>query len=134
MGGGVGDGVDEEEGLSLTIQKVIVLLSIALVTFTTGLVPFKLVDKLRKKTDRVEQARWKVAISFSSCFAGGAFLGAFLLDLLPEVEEIFEAVMAEVDLEYPLAQLTVGCGFLIILLIERIVEHFRESWENDSLN
>ena len=71
----------EEEGLSLTTQKVIVLLSIALVTFTSGLVPFKLVDKLRKNTDRASQARWKVAISFSSCFAGGAFLGACLLDL-----------------------------------------------------
>ena len=73
----------EEEGLSLTTQKVIVLVSIILVTFTTGLVPFKLVDKLRKNTDRGSQARWKVAISFSSCFAGGAFLGACLLDLLP---------------------------------------------------
>ena len=48
--------VDEEEGLSLTTQKVIVLLSIALVTFTSGLVPFKLVDKLRTKTDRAEKA------------------------------------------------------------------------------
>ena len=121
----------EEDGLPLTIQKVIVLLSIALVTFSSGLVPFKLVDKLRKNTDKDSQARWKVAISFSSCFAGGAFLGACLLDLLPEVEEIFEAVMAEADWDYPLAQLTIGCGFLIILLIEQTVVKYQERWQKE---
>ena len=47
----------EEDGLPLTTQKVIVLISIALVTFSSGLVPFKLVDKLRKNTDRDSQAR-----------------------------------------------------------------------------
>ena len=121
----------EEDGLPLTTQKVIVLVSIALVTFSSGLVPFKLVDKLRKNTDRDSQARWKVAISFSSCFAGGAFLGACLLDLLPEVEEIFEAVMAEADRDYPLAQLTIGCGFLIILLIEQTVVKYQERWQKE---
>ena len=121
----------EEDGLPLTTQKVIVLVSIALVTFSSGMVPFKLVDKLRKNTDRDSQARWKVAISFSSCFAGGAFLGACLLDLLPEVEEIFEAVMAETDRDYPLAQLTIGCGFLIILLIEQTVVKYQERWQKE---
>ena len=72
-----------------------------------------------------------MAISFSSCFAGGAFLGACLLDLLPEVEEIFEAVMAETGRDYPLAQLTIGCGFLIILLIEQTVVKFQERWQKE---
>ena len=121
--------VVEEDGLSLTTQKVIVLVSIVIVTFTTGLVPFKLVDKLRKNKDRDSQARWRVAISFSSCFAGGAFLGACLLDLLPEVEEIFEEVLPDQD--YPVAQLTIGCGFLIILLLEQTVVKFQERWQKE---
>ena len=121
--------VVEEDGLSLTTQKVIVLVSIIIVTFTTGLVPFKLVDKLRKNKDRDSQARWRVAISFSSCFAGGAFLGACLLDLLPEVEEIFEEVLPDQD--YPVAQLTIGCGFLIILLLEQTVVKFQERWQKE---
>ena len=41
--------------------------------------------------------RWKLVISFSSCFGGGVFIGACLLDLLPEVEEQFEAVVKQVS-------------------------------------
>ena len=41
--------------------------------------------------------RWQVVISFCSCFAGGIFIGALLLDLLPEVQEIFEKVQLKVD-------------------------------------
>ena len=37
-----------------------------------------------------------MGISFCSCFAGGIFIGAALLDLLPEVEEIFAKVQLQV--------------------------------------
>ena len=37
--------------------------------------------------------RWRLVISFSSCFAGGVFIAACLLDLLPDVEESFEKVI-----------------------------------------
>ncbi len=37
-------------------------------------------------------ARWKLIISFSSCFAGGVFIAACLLDLLPDVEEKIDQV------------------------------------------
>ena len=36
--------------------------------------------------------RWRAVISFSSCFSGGVFMGACLLDLIPDVEEIFKKV------------------------------------------
>ena len=38
--------------------------------------------------------RWRSVISFSSCFSGGVFMGACLLDLIPDVEEIFKKVLA----------------------------------------
>ena len=37
-----------------------------------------------------------MGISFCSCFAGGIFIGAALLDLLPEVEELFDKVKQQV--------------------------------------
>jgi hypothetical protein len=36
--------------------------------------------------------RWQLMISFSSCFAGGVFIAACLLDLLPDVEEKIDQV------------------------------------------
>lgn len=70
-------------------------------------------------------------ISFSSCFAGGVFIAACLLDLLPDVEENFDKVLQEikdqykVDLDYPVAQFVVVLGFFIILLIEQTVLHYQ---------
>ena len=43
-------------------------------------------------------------ISFASCFAGGVFIGACLLDLVPDVEENVSEVGAvcnrEIDIEW----------------------------------
>ena len=61
--------VEEGVGLPLTTQKVIVLVTTAIVTFGSGLVPFKLVDALKKNKDRESQAKWREMLSFSSCFA-----------------------------------------------------------------
>ena len=36
--------------------------------------------------------RWRLVISFASCFAGGVFIAACLLDLLPDVEEKIQQV------------------------------------------
>ena len=36
--------------------------------------------------------RWRLVMSFASCFAGGVFIGACLLDLVPDVEENIQQV------------------------------------------
>merc|ERR1719400_1905850 len=95
------------------------------------MIPFKLVAKMKNNQDHHSQDRWRLAISFSSCFAGGVFLGACLLDLLPEVEEVFESVMEGAKREYPVAQLTIGIGFIIILFIEQTVVHLQEKWQEE---
>jgi zinc transporter 1/2/3 len=83
-------------------------------------------------------SRWRWIISFSSCFAGGVFIAACLLDLLPDVEENFAKVLAEikdkykVDLDYPVAQFVIVFGFFIILFIEQTVLHFQEQWAADA--
>ena len=86
-------------------------------------------------------------ISFSSCFAGGVFIAACLLDLLPDVEESFEKVLREikdqykvqtissfylspdlppqVDIDYPVAQFVMVFGFFLILTIEQTILFFQ---------
>jgi len=121
-------------GLTLVTEKVITLFTMAAVTFLCGMLPLKLFSQLRNNPDVSSRIRWRLVISFSSCFAGGVFIAACLLDLLPDVEESFEKVLEEikhqynVDLDYPVAQFVIVFGFFIILTIEQAVLHFQEQW------
>ena len=80
----------------------------------------------------------RLVISFSSCFAGGVFIAACLLDLMPDVEEGFAEVLKKikdqykVDLDYPVAQFVIVFGFFVILTIEQTVLHFQEQWALDA--
>ena len=54
--------------------------------------------------------------SLGNSFAGGIFLGAGFIHLLPEASEVFEEVS-----EYPLAPLLAAAGVGVLLLIDRVV-------------
>merc|ERR1740137_482605 len=107
------------------------------ITFLFGMMPLKLFSQLRHNPDVTSRIRWRMLISFSSCFAGGVFIAACLLDLLPDVEEKISEVLAEikdqynVDLDYPVAQFIMVFGFFLILTIEQSVLHFQEQWMQD---
>jgi len=124
----------EPLGLSMVTQKVITLLAMTIITFLFGMMPLTLFSQLRHNPDVTSRSRWRMLISFSSCFAGGVFIAACLLDLLPDVEEKISQVLAEVktqyhvDLDYPVAQFTMVFGFFLILLIEQTVLHIQEQW------
>lgn len=124
----------ESSPSSLVTEKILILFGVAAVTFLFGMLPLLLFSKLRDNPEERTQARWKLVISFFSCFGGGVFLGALLLDLLPDVEEQFEAIAREVQEQYsvsisfPLAELVVVLGFLLILTIEQTALHFQEKW------
>lgn len=121
-------------GVNLLTEKVITLLSMAVITFLFGMLPLKLFTQLRHNPDIDSRIRWRLMISLSSCFAGGVFIASCLLDLLPDVEEKVAQVLEEiksqykVDLDYPVAQFIMVFGFLLILLIEQTVLHYQEKW------
>ena len=74
-------------GESLYTEKIITLLSMAAVTFLCGMLPLKLFTQLRHNADPVSRTWWKSFIGLCSCFSGGVFIAACLLDLLPDVED-----------------------------------------------
>jgi len=129
---------DQMLGVTLVTEKVITLISMAVATFFFGMLPLKLFSQLRNNPDVTSRIRWRFVISFSSCFAGGVFIAACLLDLLPDVEESFSKVLEDikdqykVDLDYPVAQFVIVFGFFVILTVEQTVLHFQEQWALDA--
>merc|ERR1711970_610333 len=124
---------------SMVINKVIVMITMTIITFTFGMMPLKLCSKLKNNNNPSSDSRtrWKKLISFSSCFGGGVFMAACLLDLLPDIEEKMDQVLKElkkqhdVDLDYPVSQFLMVAGFLLILAIEQSVLHFQELWKQE---
>ena len=54
---------------------------------------------------------------WGNAFAGGVFLGAGLLHMLPDAQENFEIFARGVDFPFPF--LVVGTGFLFVLMLEK---------------
>jgi len=123
----------------MVINKVIVMIVMTIITFTFGMLPLKLYSKLKNNNNPSSDSRtiWKKLISFSSCFGGGVFMAACLLDLLPDIEEKMDQVLEElkkqhnVDLDFPISQFLMVAGFLLILAIEQSVLHFQEVWNQE---
>ena len=66
------------------------------------------------------EARHDRFFSLGNALAGGVFLGAGLIHLLPDSIDSFGTLLGP-DLEYPLASLICAAGFLLVLLIEKVV-------------
>lgn len=63
--------------------------------------------------------RGKRTMALGNAFAGGIFLGAGLIHLLPDALGDFAQVLPNVD--YPLGALLAGIGFLGVLLTEKVL-------------
>eukprot|EP00088_Acartia_fossae_P021816 TRINITY_DN2317_c0_g1_i1.p1 TRINITY_DN2317_c0_g1~~TRINITY_DN2317_c0_g1_i1.p1 ORF type:complete len:361 (+),score=47.84 TRINITY_DN2317_c0_g1_i1:71-1153(+) len=135
------ESTSKDEDLSrsnLVSEKLIVIATMLVVTFLFGMLPLKLFSSVRANTDLTSRIRWRLVISFASCFAGGVFIAACLLDLMPDVEENIQEVLEQikdqyhVDFDYPLAQFIICLGFFFILTIEQTVLYFQESWMAES--
>jgi len=111
--------------MDLTGTKAIVLVLLGLIKLFSGIAPIIFTRILeKKKNDKF----LKKFIGVVLCFGGGILLSTVLLHMLREVRESLERAtvlgMIPETLEYPLAELLVGMGFLLILLIESVVHKF----------
>ncbi|EFP01046.1 hypothetical protein CRE_20683 [Caenorhabditis remanei] len=94
--------------------RAVLLIVLFALTFAAGMVATFL---------KGEWARSHI-LSFVSCIGGGVFLGACLLDLLPDSIESFEKTKLATDFPVPLA--FVAVGFLLVLSIDQVVKAARE--------
>ena len=68
-------------------------------------------------------------LSVVACFGVGAFLDAYMLHLLPEVNELlWEAWLEPAGIEYPVPQMLVGMGFFMLLFIEHGIHALKITW------
>ena len=66
-----------------------------------------------------KSARGNTILALGSAFSGGIFLGAGLIHLLADGLELMNDALG--DVEFPWAFFILGTGFLIILLIEKVL-------------
>ncbi|KAM4678281.1 zinc transporter ZIP1-like [Discoglossus pictus] len=99
--------------------KLGALVGLLLLTLFFGLVPSR-VKYFRDSARAEANQKW---LSFISCLAGGVFLAACLLDILPDFLSDMEEEMEKQQIKtvFPLPEFILGVGFLLVLIVERIV-------------
>jgi len=65
-------------------------------------------------------------LSFGNAFAGGVFLGAGFMHMLPDANSNFQLLKLNID--FPFAEMIAGLGFILILSLERVIAN-KESTE-----
>ncbi len=117
--------------LGAVTEKIIILVGMFIATYVFSLIPIKLVGSTRMSS------KMKTVVSLGSCFSGGVFLAACLLDLFPDVHEAMDHVLDEIEkiykteVDYPVAEFVIVMGFFIVLIIEQVALDYRE--RTDSL-
>ncbi|KAK1891324.1 Zinc transporter ZIP1 [Dissostichus eleginoides] len=110
--------------------KIGALVGLLLLTLFFGLIPARI--KWFRDTNRTELHR--TVLSLISCFAGGVFLAACLLDIIPDYLSDISAELdvRKVETSFPLAEFIMAAGFFMVLILERIVLNCREAASTDS--
>ncbi|KAG7267244.1 hypothetical protein CRUP_037227 [Coryphaenoides rupestris] len=103
--------------------KIGALFGLLLLTLLFGLIPARV--KWFRISNSTETSR--VVLSLISCFAGGVFLAACLLDIIPDYLGDINAELDARGLEinFPLPEFIIAAGFFIVLILERIVLCYR---------
>ena len=113
-------------------EKIILLCTMLMSTLIFALLPFKLLEKTR------QNSKWKKVVSLASCFSGGVFIGACILDLFPDVHEAIDRVLDEIEnedgdkIDFPVAGFVICIGFFMVLTLEQTVLSCKESWSSSS--
>lgn len=99
--------------------KIGALVGLLLLTLFFGFIPARM--KWFRDTSGTDTHR--AVLSFISCFAGGVFLAACLLDIIPDYLSDMADVLKDqrLDTEFPLAEFIMASGFFTVLILERLV-------------
>lgn len=103
-----------------SVAKIVSLVVIFVLCLVSGIISCAAVICLKRKYGL--SGRFVRTKSLLTCFSGGIFFATSILSLLPEAREKMEEAFELWDFktEYPLTELLVGVGFLLILTFENI--------------
>ncbi|XP_049904077.1 zinc transporter ZIP1 [Epinephelus moara] len=104
--------------------KIGALIGLLLLTLLFGFIPARV--KWFRDTNGTETHR--TVLSLISCFAGGVFLAACLLDIIPDYLSDINAALdsQKVESNFPLPEFIMAAGFFTVLILERLVLNCRE--------
>lgn len=104
--------------------KIGALIGLLLLTLLFGFIPARV--KWFRDTNGTETHR--TVLSLISCFAGGVFLAACLLDIIPDyLSDINSELDAQkIETSFPLPEFIMAAGFFMVLILERMVLNYRE--------
>ena len=109
-------------------EKIILSVVMLITTLFFALIPFKLSIWTN------QSSKWQKAVSLASCFSGGVFMAACLLDLFPDVFEAMDKALGEIEkaygvkIEYPVAGFVICMGFFLVLIVEQSVLTCQTLW------
>lgn len=104
--------------------KVGALVALLVLTLLFGFIP----ARVKWFRDTNGTGTHRTVLSLISCFAGGVFLAACLLDIIPDfLSDISsELESRQVQISFPLPEFIMAAGFFTVLILERLVLHCRE--------
>ncbi|XP_039996817.1 zinc transporter ZIP1 [Xiphias gladius] len=104
--------------------KIGALIGLLLLTLLFGSIPARV--KWFRNTNGTETHR--TVLSLISCFAGGVFLAACLLDIIPDYLSDINAELdaRKVETSFPLPEFIMAAGFFMVLIMEKFVLNCRE--------
>ncbi|KAF7669512.1 hypothetical protein LDENG_00179710 [Lucifuga dentata] len=104
--------------------KIGALIGLLILTLLFGFIPAQI--KWFRNTNGTETHC--TVLSLISCFAGGVFLAACLLDIIPDYLSDISAELEaqQVEAEFPLPEFIMAAGFFTVLIMERIVLNCRQ--------
>ncbi|KAM9861413.1 zinc transporter ZIP1 [Aulostomus maculatus] len=105
--------------------KIGALVGLLLLTLLFGFIPARI--RWFRQSNGTETHR--TVLSLISCFAGGVFLAACLLDIIPDyLSDITAELEAqELEISFPLPEFIIAAGFFMVLILERIVLSYQET-------
>ena len=104
------------------LSKVIIIFIVLVISLLFGIVPIKLVNKLKMSEHKYRSMTQKT-ISLLNCFAGGVFLATTFLALFPEVKEMMDELLQKggINTPFPITEFMVTGGMFVIMFIEHLV-------------
>lgn len=114
--------------MELLVIKAVVLAAMFGLSLAFSLLPLKFVSLMRRTADYRRRRQYKRYLSFLSCFGGGVFLSACLLDLYPDVQQSLRKALDEFNIvtSFPLIDFVVAMGFFVMFITEQIVLTYKE--------